>query len=179
MLEGIDVRINALQASSEITRLKARYVRLVDTKRWDELEQLFARDFKFEGNWTSTGGAVFIDGLRGYLATAISAHELHTGEIEVVSETEARAIWPFSDFIDRRDQNGHGVHRRGFGHYHEEYRRESGGEWRFAAMRLTRIRVDCAVTPVEGKPVLHTCFSQDELVSWLNAHDRTAPGADR
>ncbi|HTZ23833.1 MAG TPA: nuclear transport factor 2 family protein, partial [Streptosporangiaceae bacterium] len=50
------------------------------------------------------------------------------------------------DWVDDPDQ-----HRafQGFGHYHEEYRRDGDGQWRISRLRLSRLRVD-EVTPSSG-----------------------------
>ena len=148
-----------------ISRLKARYVRLIDEKRWTELELLFTDDFAFEGTWSSRGGAAFAERLGRHLADVRTTHELHTPEIEVRSADAAAAIWPFTDILDQR-REGVGLYRSGLGHYHETYRRVHG-EWRIASMRITRVRVDCTVFLPDGGTREHTCYSQEELVSWL------------
>jgi SnoaL-like domain len=152
-----------------ISRLKAQYVRFVDLKDWSALERLFAEGFVFEGQWSSRGGALFVERLSRHLADAGTVHELHWPEIEIASPDGATAIWPFSDIIDQR-RNGAGMYRRGSGHYHESYIK-AGGAWRIATMRITRIRVECTVFLPAGETRTHTCLSQDELVAWLREQE--------
>ena len=152
-----------------ISRLKAQYVRFLDLKDWSALERLFAEDFVFEGQWSSRGGALFVQNLSRHLADASTVHELHAPEIEVASPGTATAIWPFSDIIDQR-RNGIGMYRRGSGHYHESYVKAAGA-WRISAMRITRMRVECSVFLPEGETLTHTCLSQDELVAWLREQE--------
>ena len=152
-----------------IGRLKARYVRFLDLKDWAEMERLLTEDFAFEGNWSSRGGAQFVQGLSQHLAHASTVHELHAPELEITSTDAATGTWPFSDIIDQR-RDGLGMYRRGFGHYHESYV-NANGAWRISAMRITRIRVECSVFLPGGKTRTHACHSQDELVAWLRQQE--------
>ena len=78
-------------------------------------------------------------------ATARTVHHGHTFEYAFPSDTEASGRWAMEDIID------HPVRGllRGHGHYHERYRRDAG-RWRFAAVHLTRLRLDLA--PAVGAP---------------------------
>jgi hypothetical protein len=58
-------------------------------------------------------------------------------EIELLSPTEARGIWAMFDYVEFKPLRG----IRGYGHYHEEYRK-SGGKWHISMLKLTRLRVD-------------------------------------
>src|ERR1700730_2571650 len=116
-----------------ISRLKDQYVRFIDLRDWSALEQLFSGDFAFEGQWSSRGGALFVQHLSRHLADASTVHELHAPEIDIASPGTATAIWPFSDIIDQRG-NGVGLYRRGSGHYHESYV-NADGAWRISSMR--------------------------------------------
>jgi hypothetical protein len=148
-----------------ISRLKARYVRLVDEKHWSELEGLFASGFIFEGVMSATGGEGFVEQLRQRLADASTTHALHVPEIEMRSPDTAAAIWPFSDVIDQR-RSGEGLYRRGTGHYHETYRKENG-QWLISTMRITRVRVECSAFLADVEARRHVCLSQQELIAWL------------
>lgn len=123
-----------------IKQLKARYLRLIDTKQWDELRLLFTADARFE-----TGRGVFADpdsfvgSLRDLLAGAVTVHHGHTPEIVFHGPIIARAIWAMYDLVEWPDGDHDGF--SGYGHYEEEYRKE-GDEWRIAFLRLTRLRVD-------------------------------------
>ncbi|MBW2381092.1 MAG: nuclear transport factor 2 family protein [Deltaproteobacteria bacterium] len=58
-------------------------------------------------------------------------------EIELLSPTEARGIWAMFDYVEFKPSRG----IRGYGHYHEEYRKENG-KWLISTLKLTRLRVD-------------------------------------
>jgi hypothetical protein len=167
----IERRVQELVDIQLISRLKARYARLVDQKGWAEVEGLLAGEFSFEGNFSSRGAGEFVARLRRHLGDASTSHQLHVPEIEIGSADEATATWPFSDVIDQR-RAGVGLLRRGSGHYHESYTRTESG-WRISKMRITRVRVDCTVQLPGGETTTHTCLSQDDLVAWLAQHQAT------
>ena len=50
-------------------------------------------------------------------------------------QVEAKGRWAMQDIIDASD----GL-LRGYGHYHENYRKVSG-RWRFSSIHLTRLRL--------------------------------------
>ncbi len=124
-----------------IKQLKARYFRLMDTKDWDAMREVFADDVFIDT--TDSGGRVvegaddFMTGLRDLLADVLTVHHGHMPEIELTSETTATGVWSMEDML--RWPNGSELH--GFGHYHETYEKADGG-WRIKTMTLTRLRVD-------------------------------------
>jgi hypothetical protein len=63
-------------------------------------------------------------------------------EIELLSATEARGVWSMFDYVEFRPSRG----IRGYGHYHEEYRKERGA-WHISRLKLTRLRVDTLGSP--------------------------------
>jgi len=127
----------------EIKQLKARYCRLLDAKDWAAWRELFTDDFV--GDTAAAGGRVvrgadaFVAFTRRNLASAgrVTAHQVHAPEIEVVSPDSATGVWALEDVV----RLGPGVTLRGYGHYHETYRRVDG-RWRIASLRLTRLRED-------------------------------------
>jgi hypothetical protein len=161
----IDSAVQELKDIHLISRLKARYVRLVDEKHWSELESLFASGFIFDGLMSVTGAEEFVEQLRQRLANASTTHALHVPEIEIRSPDTAGGTWPFSDVIDQR-RSGVGLYRRGSGYYHETYRKENG-EWLISTMRITRARVECSVFQPDVETRRHVCLSQEELIAWL------------
>jgi hypothetical protein len=74
--------------------------------------------------------------------------------IEILGESSARGRW--SMFDDLRLPAGHPwsgeqpIRRLGYGHYHEEYRREDG-RWKISFMQLSRIR-EWSIPDEEGQP---------------------------
>jgi len=132
-----------LIAIEEIKQLKARYFRYVDTKEWELLRTVFTHDctFGFEGvvpgdvsGYASVDD--FINGLKDILDNVTSVHHGHTPEIRLRDHTSATGIWAMTDLLQR--PLGHPLSSfTGYGHYHEEYRKE--GEWRIASVYLSRL----------------------------------------
>lgn len=137
-----------------ICTLKARYFRFMDEKRWDELRALFTDDVIFDLRGAMapsrisdtykkppiTGAQAVTDFLRGALDAAVSLHQGFMPEIEITATDHASGVWAMTDTI-KAPEGGPYREIRGYGHYHEKYRRE-GGEWRIAESRLTRLAVD-------------------------------------
>lgn len=139
-------RLERLEAIEAIRTLKARYYRLMDTKQWEELKSVFARDMKVvtpEGKIYTEGGDTYAAALRNSLENAVSCHQNLGGEIEIHDADNASAIWAMQDVIEWEDAHpGMGWKSiLGRGHYHETYRKE-GGAWRMATLTLTRLRLD-------------------------------------
>jgi hypothetical protein len=139
-------RIERLEATEELRNLKARYFRLMDTKQWDELREVFCSDLKVmtpEGKIYVEGGAAYAAALRNSLKHAVSCHQGLMGEVEVIDAENAQAIWAMQDVIEWQDRHPAMGWKSilGRGHYHETYRKE-GGRWRIATLTLTRLRLD-------------------------------------
>ena len=134
---------------AEIEQLKHRYVRLLDTKQWDEWRALFTEDAELEASEARTDRAIgpFLADLQERLATATTVHQPHEPVIELNGPGEARAVWPMFDYVEY-PYEGQRRGKRGWGHYVERYRKVDG-RWRIASLKLTRIRQD----PLTGPPV--------------------------
>jgi hypothetical protein len=147
--------IETLMAIEQIRQLKARYFRLMDTKQFESLREVFAADAVFdpsEARHDPGPGAVAPDGpiltgvdeivtfIAAALATIKSVHHGHTPEIEILSDTTARAIVPMED-RNLIVSEGRTLQHHGFGHYHETYEKIDGA-WRIKTSKLTRLRVD-------------------------------------
>ena len=138
--------LERLQAIEDIRNLKARYFRLMDTKQWDELVDVFTPDMQVlspDGAVWMDGGPEFAASLKTSLERSVSAHQGFMGEIEVLDSDNARGIWAMQDVIDWEDRHPREGWKSivGRGHYHETYRRVDG-QWRIASLTLTRLRLD-------------------------------------
>jgi len=75
------------------------------------------------------------------VGTAITAHHVHSPEIELIDPDTADVIWAMQDRVvygaDRLSRVQYAGHT-GFGHNHERYVRENG-RWRIAKTKLTRL----------------------------------------
>jgi len=61
-------------------------------------------------------------------------------EIEITGPDTATGIWAMFDYVEFPSEQAP-VGLRGYGHYHEHYRKLDGA-WYIASMRLARLRVD-------------------------------------
>jgi hypothetical protein len=124
-----------------IKQLKARYCRLLDTKDWSGMRQVFTDDAVVDstgsGGEVITGADAFIEYLSTLLADDVTVHQCHTPEITLTSASSATGIWAMEDRIRFTD----GLDLTGFGHYHETYEK-ADGQWRITLTRLTRLRID-------------------------------------
>lgn len=129
----------------EIKKLKARYFRFMDTKRWQEWGDLFTEDaiLQFGPNAEDTwnGRDQIVANNSKALGDSTTIHHGHMPEIEITSETTATGIWAMHDYVLFPNQT-----LRGYGHYEEEYVREND-QWKIKHLRLTRLRVE--LTPRE------------------------------
>ena len=126
----------------EIKTLKARYFRLMDTKDWTGLAQVFTDDVEID--MTGEGGGVtrsvgdYMPFLRDNIEHVITVHHGHMPEIELTSTNTARGLWALEDRLWWPP--GAPISRmHGFGHYHETYEKTAAG-WRIKTMTITRLR---------------------------------------
>jgi len=149
MTSALPSGVQGLLAAQAIAETKARYCRFIDTKQWERLPSLFTADCRFEGLGSAPAGAdvaTFVKGVSTRLAPTISVHHCHMPEIRFLSDAHARVTWAMEDYVEwtdgssaRETPGSRGF--RGYGHYEEEYRLDSGA-WKICFLRLTRLRID-------------------------------------
>jgi hypothetical protein len=126
--------------------LKARYFRAVDTKDWAGLAELFCADATLDAGVAVRDGAdQIIRTMSRALADVVSVHHGHMPEIDVIDDRTATGIWAMDDHLEwptQSTERGAPVGFRGSGHYHDHYRRDDDGRWRFSSVVLTRLRID-------------------------------------
>ncbi len=133
-------------AIEEIKRLKARYFRLMDTKRWDDWGEVFTDDVLFEvpddvpDLGALHGRQAVVDFVRGAVGDARTVHHGHMPEITLTGVGTASGTWAMDDLVEFVS-DGEPTGIRGAGHYDEEYALV-GDEWRIASLRLERLRMD-------------------------------------
>lgn len=119
-----------------ICNLKAAYCRLLDTKDWENWKQLFTEDCVIDT--TGSGGTVergrdrFVGVVSNSLATAKTAHQIHSPEITVDGDV-AHVVWAMQDRVMKDEFS-----LTGYGHYHETCVRTWDG-WKIAEQKLTRL----------------------------------------
>ncbi len=141
--------METMAARIAISEGKARYCRALDTKDWDLLRDLLTEDFVLDVTDGTdvpviTGRDAALEQIRASIETARTAHQVHLPEMEITDE-EASVIWPMQDRVVWGADKPSLV---GYGHYHERWVLRAG-QWRLAALRLTRLHIDF-LPPLEG-----------------------------
>lgn len=139
-----------LTAINELMQLKARYFYYLDHKMWDDWVAQYTEDGTLRYDMSPTAGGLDPNtigpivgraALREHLAEHVgpmrTVHHGHTPIFTFQSDTEATGIWAMQDIVENNE-----VRALGHGHYHETYRKEADGQWRFASTHLTRLRVE-------------------------------------
>lgn len=146
--------IQTLLAIEEIKKLKARYFRLMDTGDWANFGAVFTEDAIFdvygalEEDPAPTdeppikGRAAILAYVQAGIDPIRSAHHGHMPEIDILSDTSARGIWPFQDVLRTPTGEPFTIFH-GYGHYHETYSK-ADGVWRIASLKITRLLVEKA-----------------------------------
>lgn len=140
--------IEELLAREAIRETKARYCRLLDTKRWDEWAQVFTADATMDVSDDVKGIAgaqpcirtrdVIVSQTRALVGPAQHVHHVHSPEIQFVSDVQARVIWAMEDWVSFPEGGPRPfTSMRAYGHYHETYVKQD--TWRIATLKLTRL----------------------------------------
>jgi hypothetical protein len=129
-----------LQEIEAIKRLKYRYCRCLDQKRWEELERCLTEDAAAsyaDGKLSFAGRAAIMSFLRDALGppTRISSHRVQQPEIDLTSPTSATGVWALDDLVI---ETGAKLTIRGAAFYRDEYVKV-GGEWRIKSTGYTRL----------------------------------------
>lgn len=111
-----------------IEHLKYAYLRLLDTKRWDELAETFTEDATVaydSGRYSFTGRDAIMEFLRGALGDPkiVSMHHAHHPEIEMIDTTHARGRWYLEDMVIFTEAS---LVIRGAAFYEDRYRKQDG-----------------------------------------------------
>ena len=155
--------LDRLIAIEGIRNIKASYWYFMDTKQWDKLGMVFTRDavVDFRGERDLKPGEAYdrltpveqavaegdvavargrdniVAFIRGVVEFWTTVHHGAAPIIDIIDQTNGKAIWPLFDYID---DGNHAL--KGYGHYHETYRPEEDGIWRIDTLQLTRLRSD-------------------------------------
>lgn len=157
-----------LLAIEQIKQLKARYFQCTDCKDWKGFLEVFTPDVEFDHRNSfravdPVSGASRVYG-RGELLAALdtsgwnmkgkdqigasssqfadvsTVHQGFNPQITIHSPTEASGVWAMQDML--RFPPGSPIQEiRGYGYYHETYRRIDG-RWLIQTTTLKRLRVD-------------------------------------
>lgn len=158
MSKTIPITARSLADAEAIRTLKARYFRNMDQRDWEAMGDVFADDAVMDMRSEMAaladagmavdpqgglieGRAAILEAMSSALVGTITVHHGHMGKIDILSDVEAEGIWPMRDIILMPE--GSPVRQlRGYGHYHERYRRVGEEEWRIAHLRLSRLLIE-------------------------------------
>jgi hypothetical protein len=132
-LNDLETRIRVLEDIEAIRKLKSKYWRCVDRKLWDEIVECFTEDMVLSVfSKLIQGRNECVQFLKDGLAQVVSAHQGHQAEIDITSESTARAIWALNDLLLDMQP---GVNYTGFGYYEDEYVKEDGN-WKIKRSKV-------------------------------------------
>jgi hypothetical protein len=132
-----------LIALEEIRRLKYRYLRAVDQKRWDLLESTLTPDAVTEYGTKTMGKPLLLNGRAEILAFMrqnldgpgiVTFHFGGQPEIEIDGDT-ATGTWAFEDTIIVRE---HRLLIKGAAHYEDNYVRTPDNGWQISRVAYVR-----------------------------------------
>jgi hypothetical protein len=122
-----------------IKRLKYKYMRCLDLKRWDEMEECFTEDARSaysSGKYSFQGRDRILEFFRTAMGPEmITTHHVHHPEVELTSESTATGRWALEDTVIHLT---HDITLRGAAFYEDEYVKEDG-QWRIASTGYERI----------------------------------------
>jgi hypothetical protein len=139
--------VQGLVDIEEIKRLKARYLRYLDTQDWDAWSDVFTDDVDFQHDaqlvdpdGTQGGRSTLVQFVSRNLEGATTVHQAYSPDITLTGPDTATGIWGLADYVSfAGEEPPKGF--RGYGHYHEEYVRTRKG-WRIKRVAITRLRID-------------------------------------
>ena len=140
--------INYILAVDAIKDLQAKYCRFVDQKNWDQLKGLFSQQptltfYAVDGSilYEFHSSDQFIEACKT-IEEAVSIHQIHHAEIQLIGETEAKAIVAMEDriYFDA-DKESPFKKFHGFGFYYNHYEYVDG-QWKIREVKLKRLKLD-------------------------------------
>lgn len=123
-----------------IKRLKYKYMRCLDQKLWEDIEDCFVEDATAAyggGAYSFQGREAIVAFLRRSMGAESfhSSHQVHHPEIEITGPSNARGVWALQDVVI---DTGWEITVRGAAFYEDEYVK-TDGTWRIRATGYKRI----------------------------------------
>ncbi|MCL4683616.1 nuclear transport factor 2 family protein [Myxococcota bacterium] len=129
-----------LHALEAIKRLKYKYLRCLDQKRWEELAECFTEDARSSyggGRYEFLGREAILEFLRRAMGAPsfLSSHRVHHPEIDFTGPATATGTWALEDTVI---ETRAGITIRGAAFYTDEYVKQ-GDAWkiRFTGYKRT------------------------------------------
>ncbi len=131
--------MSELEEIEAIKRLKYKYFRCIDTKRWDELAECFTEDATCaydSGKYAYAGRDRILGFLEGAMGrgSMITLHQVHHPEIELTGDATATGIWYLEDRVLDTE---HDFALQGAAFYRDEYVKQRDG-WKIHATGYER-----------------------------------------
>lgn len=128
-----------LQEIEAIKRLKYRYLRCLDQKKWDELAACFTEDARSsygDGKYSFAGRDEIMEFLKTSMSSPsmLTSHRVHQPEIDLTSDTTATGTWALEDTVIETQAQ---ITIRGAAFYTDEYVKV-GGEWKIKSTGYQR-----------------------------------------
>jgi hypothetical protein len=135
--------IDELLAIEDIRRVKYRYLRAVDQKKWDELESVLTPDAVADYGTPAMGKPLKLEGrdaILKFMRNALGGDNITTfhfcGQPEIdVDGDNAAGTWAFEDTVIVKD---HRLVIKGAAYYEERYVRDPEAGWRIAHIQYVR-----------------------------------------
>ena len=159
--------VDDLIAIEEIKRLKYKYVRCLDQKRWDEIAECFVPDATASyggGAWAFEGRDAILEFLRSSMGSQqfLSAHRVGQPEIDITGPGRAKGTWALMDLVLQLEFK---VDIRGAAFYEDTYVKVDG-EWKIETTgykrtyeelepRATDITLTAHLYDTEGRSTLN------------------------
>ncbi|SFR90991.1 nuclear transport factor 2 family protein [Sphingomonas jatrophae] len=144
--------LDMLLAIEGVKRAKAEYFRCVDGQHWNDLRAVFTPNPVVDmresvqphnPSLLHHDAAEFVGGVAYVLEGVTTAHFGYMPRIDILSPTEAQAVWSMEDWLWIPE--GHAIlppgRMHGWGHYEDRYVKQ-GDRWLISASRLTRIKLE-------------------------------------
>ena len=134
--------IEAIKTQLEICSLKARHLRLVDTKQWAEYAAMLTEDFVLDlSQSTNTpvirGRDAAVKQVQASVEGATTVHQAHLPELELKGD-EVYVTWAMHDRVVRGpDQPSYTL----YGYHYDRWVRRNG-RWQLAMLRTTTLHLD-------------------------------------
>ena len=143
----LERRIQAIEDVEAIKKVKIKYWNSLDDKRWDDLADCFTEDFVYESlaRGKVEGRDKFMELVTKGLEHAVTVHQGHNPDIELTTDTTARARWAINYYEKYPDR-----FVRGYGYYEDQYVKHNGN-WKIkSSLDVARFIENSSATAVHG-----------------------------
>jgi bile-acid 7alpha-dehydratase len=138
-LAELEAKMKRLEEIEAIKRLKHKYFRCLDQKKWDELATCFTEDAVSSyhgGRYRFQGRDKIMEFLsRSLTSRRVGMHQGHHPEVDLTSETTATGIWEAEAYlIDLKEDTS--MHEVTF--YEDQYVKEND-QWKIKSTGYTNV----------------------------------------